>query len=224
MEDFLERWYPEQVRGDEQIRRLVQREYRWDGAGFAPRDSADLHALLQHHERTRLLTVTRRGPRGVEQVNRAIHARCLRDSRVELSPSFLPGEPVLMRHNDYQRGLFNGDRGIVVRVRSSETGDGRQRYRVVFPRGDGFALFRIESLRAHLELAYATTVHQSQGSEFECVALLLPESDLPLLSRELVYTAMTRARRSVVLIGDRSVLNAGIRRTIERFSGLADAL
>jgi exodeoxyribonuclease V alpha subunit len=74
------------------------------------------------------------------------------------------------------------------------------------------------------ETVYAMTVHKSQGSEFDHIALLLPEKDNPLLTRELIYTALTRARLTVSVWGSASVLTAAITRKIERKSGLRDAL
>jgi exodeoxyribonuclease V alpha subunit len=73
----------------------------------------------------------------------------------------------------------------------------------VFPRAGGLAAFPYDGLREDLRVAYATTVHKAQGAELDHVALVLPERDLPLLSRELVYTALTRARQSAVVVGAR---------------------
>jgi exodeoxyribonuclease V alpha subunit len=120
--------------------------------------------------------------------------------------------------NDYQRGLFNGDQGIVVRA---DEGLGHHHYRAVFRIGGRLVPFAIEALRDRLELAWALTVHKSQGSELDAVALVLPDNDLPLLTRELLYTGITRARTSVVLCGSRAALVAGGKRAALRHSGLA---
>jgi exodeoxyribonuclease V alpha subunit len=96
--------------------------------------------------------------------------------------------------------------------------------RVAFRRGAGLAVFSLASLRGALDLAYASTVHKAQGSELDHAALLLPDADLPLLSRELVYTAMTRARRSLVVVGPRAVLDGAVARPLARASGLRDRL
>ena len=93
--------------------------------------------------------------------------------------------------NDYQRGLFNGDQGMVVRA---DEGLGRHHYRAVFRIGGELRPFAIEALRDRLELAWALTVHKSQGSELDAIALILPHEDLPLVTRELLYTGVTRAR------------------------------
>jgi len=123
--------------------------------------------------------------------------------------------------NDYQRGLYNGDQGIIVRA---DEGTGHHRYRAVFRVGARLVPFAIEALRDRLELAWALTIHKSQGSELEAVALVLPEDDLPLVTRELIYTGITRARQSVVLCGSRVAITKGASRVALRHSGLADRM
>src|SRR5262245_64833085 len=88
------------------------------------------------------------------------------------------------------------------------------RLAAAFPRGSGIALFPFEGLRHDLQIAYASTVHKAQGAELEHAALILPERNLPLLSRELLYTALTRARRSVVVVGRAEVLARGAARPL----------
>ena len=94
----------------------------------------------------------------------------------------------------------------------------------VFPRGETFAAFHLDTLRSDLELSYATTVHKAQGSEYECVGLVLPETDLPLLTRELLYTALTRSRRSVVILGEKDLLRTAAASRIRRSSGIGEKL
>src|SRR5262249_1400432 len=121
-------------------------------------------------------------------------------------------------------GLFNGDQGLVLRVSEG----GADHPMVVFPRprsdGMGFAVFHLDSIRPAIELAYAMTIHKSQGSELDQVAIVLPDEDLPLLTRELLYPAITRAGKSVVVVGSREILEASVGRQIRRFSGVADHL
>jgi exodeoxyribonuclease V alpha subunit len=132
-----------------------------------------------------------------------------------------PGAPVLFERNDYERKLFNGDQGIAVRV---DVGDGQgARLTAIFPRDAGFAAFPVDTL-PDLVPAFAMTVHKAQGSELDHVALVLPETDMPLLTRELVYTAMTRARRSVLVTGSLDLLARAVSRGVERFSGVAERL
>jgi exodeoxyribonuclease V alpha subunit len=132
-----------------------------------------------------------------------------------------PGTPVIMIRNDYDRALFNGDQGVV--VRAARNGDAPSPV-VVFPRAGGLRAFPLAGLAADLRVAYATTVHKAQGAELDHVALVLPERDLPLLCRELVYTALTRARQSVVVVGRADLLALAVARPLERASGLAGRL
>ncbi len=177
----------------------------------------DVAELARYMESSRVLAVTRRLRRGTEALNRLFHRRAAAALGVPARSDFLPGEPVVVRENDHARGLFNGDCGLV-----AAAGQGAGGLRAVFSAQDGSRrVFPLAALRPRLELAYALTVHQSQGSEYDHVALVLPETDMPLATRELVYTALTRARRSIVLFGSAEVLRAAVARSAERFSGLS---
>ena len=133
-----------------------------------------------------------------------------------------PGTPVLVQRNDYERRLYNGDQGVVVRVDRGRD-DGAPEPMVAFTRAGGFDLWPADDL-PDLAPAFAMTVHKAQGSEFDHVALVLPDDDLPLLTRELVYTAVTRARRSVALAAKPDLLARAVSRTVERHSGIAERL
>jgi exodeoxyribonuclease V alpha subunit len=137
------------------------------------------------------------------------------------APLQTPGTPMVVGRNDYDRGLFNGDQGVVL---LADAGDG-PRPAVVFRRGDSFEALSREAVGdLSLEMAFAMTVHKAQGSEFDQVMLVLPETDIPLLTRELIYTAVTRARRSVLIVGDQDLLARAVSRRIERYSGIAERL
>ena len=187
-----------------------------DGTAFAA-------AWLDRHRRARLLTVTRVGFAGADRINellaRRAHDELAGAGAVELGP----GTPVMMSENDYDRGLMNGDQGIVLWVESEAPGHPPATF-VAFPRGAGLALYPFATLRGALAVSYATTVHKAQGSELDQAALILPEIDLPLLSRELVYTALTRARRSMVVVGRSALLQKAVARPLGRASGLAERL
>ncbi|MGB9380727.1 ATP-binding domain-containing protein, partial [Candidatus Binatus sp.] len=90
--------------------------------------------------------------------------------------------------------------------------------------GDNFVAFRFETLREFVELGYAMTVHKAQGSEFDSIAIILPEKPIAVLTRELIYTAVSRSGTSVVIVGNQATLNQAIATRVERFSGLADRL
>ena len=95
---------------------------------------------------------------------------------------------------------------------------------MAFARGEGVIVHLLDDLADNVALAFALTVHKAQGSEFQQVALVLPSVDGPLLSREIIYTAMTRARRSVIVVGDARLLAVGVARRLRRASGLAAKL
>lgn len=166
----------------------------------------------------RLLCAHRHGPHGastwVERIRTALSAR----TGVGVLPGevWLPGEPVMVLANDVRSGLVNGDTGVVV-------GRGGAR-RLVFARRDGTLLERPAETVGDVVAASAATVHKSQGSEYGTVVVLVPPADSPLATRELLYTALTRARRRVIVVGDERAVRAAVERPSVRMGGLADAL
>jgi exodeoxyribonuclease V alpha subunit len=225
-EALLERWWSERVVSLDDFARRAARVHRLRDGVFDDDDRAAIDALLAHHARARLLCATRvRGfATGAESLNDWMLARMrggVRPRRwrtVELAA----GAPVVFERNDYERRLFNGDQGLVVRV---DAGDerGSARLMAVFPRRDGYAAFPADAL-PDLAPAFAMTVHKAQGSEVDHAALVLPETDMPLLTRELVYTAITRARRSVLVAADADLLARAVSRSVERYCGIAERL
>jgi exodeoxyribonuclease V alpha subunit len=163
----------------------------------------------------RVLTPARRGPHGVESLNRLIE-RGLAERGHAVRAEWYAGRPVLVTANDYDVDLYNGDLGVAF------PGDDGA-LRVFFPSPSGLRSLAPGRLPPH-ETAWAMTVHKSQGSEFDSVALVLPERDSPLLARELVYTAVTRARRQVTVYGAPATLAAAVARRGERVSGLRGLL
>ncbi len=226
---LLDRWWRARIAVDPGLSQRYNRTYRLRAGEFDEDDRSALEELFLHHARSRLLCVTR--VRGFATSADAIDDRLLARLRGETpqAPSgrrageLCPGAPVSVQRNDYDRGLYNGDQGVVVRVAEGgvEAADGEAM--AVFPRASRFDVFPLDALN-DLGPAFATTVHKAQGSEFDHVAVVLPDTDLPLLTRELLYTALTRARRSVLLVGDPDLLARAVSRTIERFSGVAARL
>lgn len=213
---FLAAWEGLTPPSESADRAFGRREGRFDAESVARLD-----ALFAGLERARILCVTRGRRTGVVALNELAHARHLARGGRTRGPRLSSGEPVLVTRNDYERGLYNGDQGFVVLARE----EGRLRRIAVFRRGDGdFAAFPVETVEASLELAYAVTVHKAQGSEHERVAIVLPDEPVPLLTRELLYTAVTRAKKHVLLFGDEARLEEGVERRVERFSSLAEAL
>ena len=224
---FADHWIRARVRSLPGHDELVRRIYRMGddaAAPFAAADAAALGALVAHHQSLRVLAVTRgRSPAGAEALNLLLARRAaeLLGEVAAASGEPVPGTPVLMIRNDYDRGLFNGDQGVV--ARAARAGEAA-RLVAVFPRGPGLAVFPFDGLRDDLRVAYATTVHKAQGAELDHVALVLPERDLPLVCRELVYTALTRARQSAVVVGRAELLAVAAGRPLLRASGLGARL
>jgi exodeoxyribonuclease V alpha subunit len=203
---------------DPSYRGLYQREYLLTDRDFDQRSTQALRQLLALLGRRRVLTVTRGLDTGSVALSGFLHDLALGRATALGQPDLLPGEPVVMIENDHHRGLHNGDHGVVARVR---TVDGPQRYYVVFQQRGQLVPVPIDAIRSQIELAWAMTVHKSQGSEFDEVVLVLPEDDLPIATRELVYTAITRARRSAVVIATTSLLDSATARQTARSSGLS---
>ena len=167
--------------------------------------------------RFRVLCAVRDGARGVETINRLVSKHFRNALKHHLDPGehseWYPGRPVMVLRNDYVLKLFNGDIGIVMP-------DDSGALMVFFPEGDtGFRAVAPVRLPSH-ETAFAMTVHKSQGSEFDRVLVLLPEEHNPVLTRELVYTAVTRARLHVTLVSGAAVLEKAIQSATRRRSGL----
>jgi exodeoxyribonuclease V alpha subunit len=165
-----------------------------------------------------VLCALRRGPFGVETVNALLEGMLRETGLIEVAGRYHAGEPIIIVRNDYNVGLFNGDLGIV--LPDAITGELR-----VFFRGeeDEVLNFAPGRLPAH-EPAFALTVHKSQGSEFHDALVILPERDAPVLTRELLYTGITRVRETVEVWASEEILRQTIERKIARSSGLRDRL
>jgi exodeoxyribonuclease V alpha subunit len=224
-EAMLDRWWRTRVASLDDFAGRLARTFCLRDGELEPDDEAELRALFEHYGRARLLCATRvRGfATGAEAINDALLTRLRGGSRARRwrSVELAPGTPVLFERNDYERRLFNGDQGLVVRVDAGDAAGARPT--AVFPRRGRFVAFPVDAL-SDLVPAFAMTVHKAQGSEFDHVGLVLPEADMPLLTRELLYTAMTRARRSVALVGETDLLARAVSRAIERHSGVAERL
>jgi len=167
--------------------------------------------------RFRLLCAHRRGPGGV--ATWMGHVENWLRAEVEgfaTGTEWYVGRPLIVTENDYGLQLYNGDTGVVV-----ATGDGR--LVATFSRGDAIAEVSPTRLAA-VDSVYAMTVHKSQGSQFDVVAFLLPSADSRVLTRELLYTAVTRARERLILVGSEEPIRSAIERPITRASGLRRAL
>jgi exodeoxyribonuclease V alpha subunit len=221
IQTFVDEWYQARVKpGLETAARTFRLADVDDG--FDPRDASDAAAALDRQRQARLLTVTRTGFAGSDRINAELGRRAAADVGVGgATHELAAGTPVMITRNDYDRGLFNGDQGVVLSVAAA----GRPpSLAAVFARDGVLVPFPLSVLSSVLSVAYASTVHKAQGSELEHAALLLPDADLPLLSRELVYTAVTRVRRSITVVGQRALLAQAVARPLERASGLGDRI
>lgn len=190
-----------------------------------PRDgpawTAWAQQLLHAFDAFQLLCAVRKGPWGVEGLNLRITAALRKVRLIEGDEQWYEGRPVLMTRNDYGLGLMNGDIGIALKLPESDGGP--HVLRVAFPRNDGQGgvRFVLPSRLNDVETVYAMTVHKSQGSEFTHTTLILPDALNPVLTKELIYTGITRAKRWFSLVEPRGgVFEEAVRRKVKRLSGL----
>ena len=216
---FIDEWYEARIKPGLD---LAARTFTLTGDGFDPGDAREATAALDRQRQARLLTVTRTGFTGSDRINAEL------GRRAGATHELAAGTPVMITRNDYDRGLYNGDQGVVLSVSSSSSsssGAGRAPALAAVFRRDGVLVpFALPARAGVLSVAYASTVHKAQGSELEHAALLLPDADLPLLSRELVYTAVTRVRRSITVVGRRELLAHAVARPLERSSGQGERI
>ncbi|MFC1843738.1 exodeoxyribonuclease V subunit alpha [Thermodesulfobacteriota bacterium] len=176
----------------------------------------------------RILCGLRRGPFGMEKINWLL-ARSLAIANRPLSRAssnqlkqeshFSAGQPLMITRNDYNLQLYNGDVGIIMPDPGVKNG-----LRCFFRGEPGTVRDIALPLLPEHETVFAMTVHKSQGSEFARVLLILPDQDSPLLTRELLYTAITRAREKVEIWSSKEIFTAAVKRQVTRTSGLAEAL
>ncbi|ABV15245.1 TPA: exodeoxyribonuclease V subunit alpha [Citrobacter koseri] len=179
------------------------------------REGAEPGAIIQAFNEYQLLCALREGPFGVGGLNERIEQVMLQKRKIQRHPHsrWYEGRPVMIARNDSALGLFNGDIGIAL--------DRGQGLRVWFAMPDGSIKSVQPSRLPEHETTWAMTVHKSQGSEFDHAALILPSQRSPVVTRELVYTAVTRARRRLSLYADERVLSGAIATRTERRSGLS---
>jgi exodeoxyribonuclease V alpha subunit len=182
----------------------------------AAAEAGDADAALRALERHRLLCAHRDGPFGVTHWNRTVERWITEETDDPLWDTWYVGRPVLVTANDYGLGIYNGDVGVTVR------------------RPDGSLRVCIDSSRGRLEFApgrlgnvetlHAMTIHKAQGSQAAEVTVLLPTEDSRLLTRELFYTAITRAQDRVRVVGSEAAVRLALRRRARRATGLRQRL
>ena len=222
------------------------RRYMQKALALQDGSEEEIRQLFQCFNQFRLLCATRRGDRGVETLNHQLEQRLAaegspihgshdtrpslaggrssaipgsRDTRPSLAGAWYPGRPVMILANDYSLRLFNGDIGICLPDMAAPDSDAGS-FKVWFEHEDGslkgYQPYRLPAC----ETVFAMTIHKSQGSEFDEVLVVLPKADTPLLTRELIYTAVTRAKTKALIDSDQAIFRGAVNRTISRASGL----
>lgn len=196
----------------------VARHYSVYLEHLAAADSeAQIREALQAFNLTRMLCAHREGNFGVTGLNQRIERQLSKLGRLTPDGLWYHGRPVMIRENQHGLGLYNGDIGITHRGE-----DGL--LKVWFVMSDNSLQSFIPSRLPKCETAFAMTIHKSQGSEFHAPVLILPPNWSPVVSRELVYTGITRAREHLQLVAEPAVLNKAIASPTQRSSGLAEML
>ena len=177
-------------------------------------------AALRRLERRCLLSPVRKGPYGVEELNRSIESLLTQRYATQRQEGHYHGKPILITKNSYDLNLFNGDLGVILADPNQP-----DQLHAWFYSEDRSDVRRVSiPTLPTFESAYALTVHKSQGSEYQKVYLILPQEDAPILTRELLYTALSRSRNTVHIWANLPVLKSGVGRRTQRSSGIVDRL
>ncbi|MCW2782355.1 MAG: exodeoxyribonuclease subunit alpha [Marmoricola sp.] len=183
-------------------------------------EAGDRVAAVAALDAHRLLCAHRDGPYGVAWWNRQLERWLMESTGTDWLPQWYAGQPLIVNTNDYGLDLFNGDTGVVCRDPEAPTGLLALIANGADAEGKAFSLTRM----ADVSTAHAMTVHRSQGSQFEEVTVLLPEPDSRVLTRELFYTAVTRAKTRVRVVATEESVRAAVARRAQRATGLAQRL
>lgn len=179
--------------------------------------------IIERFNQYRILCAMRSGDYGVEGINQYVTQALANAKLIKPLQEFYLGRPIIIQSNDYNLGLFNGDIGLIL-----QDEDKPERLMAHFIKADGSLLKVLPARLPSHETCYAMTVHKSQGSEFSRVALVLPPSpslaQWQLLTKELVYTAITRAKVHFTCLGTQHVFERASSQATQRASGLADRL
>ncbi len=181
------------------------------GAGF--------DEICRSRARFQVLCANRQGKNSVADINYRVEQKLFRDRLIDLSGRWYSGRPVMVTQNNPALHLYNGDTGICMPDQ-----DQRGKLMVFFQRADGSVKKYLPGRITDCETVFAMTIHKSQGSEFDEVMIALPGEINPILTKELIYTAITRAKKKVRLVSDEAVFRAAVRQKITRITGLIDKL
>ncbi len=181
-------------------------------------EEEDIMQALKKINDIRFLCAVHEGRYGVKHYNRLIERFLKEQNLLRPSTTYYENQPIIISSNDYALGLFNGDIGI---IRKDEEGT----YKAWFEHIDGTLKQVLPGFISSFQTVFAMTIHKSQGSEFNAVALILPnDANLPSLTRELLYTGITRGKKEVIVFGKKAVIDACAERKVERASGLTERI
>lgn len=178
-----------------------------------------ISSLFQEFANYQILCAVRTGDYGVEVLNQALQAFFYKRGRMRNPLAWYPGKAIIITRNDASLGLFNGDIGICL-----PDAHEKERMRVWFELPDGSLKAYLPSRLSENEAVFVMTVHKSQGSEFKHVELVLPPYDSPVLTKELIYTGITRAKTFFSLWASPESMRSGVETRVARYSGLIDKL
>ena len=190
----------------ESIAGYAAKKYR-----FLSDESLRPREILEKLNNFKILCPSKEDFFGVDNINMAIETAL----GIKKTDTFYNGRPVMITKNDYANNLMNGDCGVILK-REGKT-------KAYFLQGNTLESFDISKLSA-FETVYAATIHKSQGSEYDSAVVILPEREMPMLTKELIYTAITRAKKKVTIAANKAVLEYALGNTAERNSGFKEAL
>lgn len=178
---------------------------------------AEIEAIHQARAGFQVLCANKQGKLGVTDINARVEQHLFRHRLIDLSGQWYAGRPVMITENNSVLHLYNGDTGICLPDR--EQGG---RLMVFFRRADGSVKKFLPGRIPQCETVYAMTIHKSQGSEFDDVVIVLPDRINPVLTKELLYTAITRAKSSVAIVAEEDVFKTAVRQKVSRDTGLIE--
>ena len=176
---------------------------------------AEFSDIYKAFNRFQALCATRLGKNSVSDINHAVELLLSNKKLIHLSGLWYCGRPIMITQNNAALQLYNGDIGICLRDKEQE-----DQLRVFFQRADGSIKKYLPARIPHCETVFAMTIHKSQGSEFEEVLIILPETISPVLTKELLYTAITRAKKTIKLVTNEAVFSSTVRQRVQRVTGL----
>jgi exodeoxyribonuclease V alpha subunit len=198
------------------LRRAIERFVPDLSQLFAYTDPEECLAI---QNRFRILCAHRHGITGAATVNDVTESILRQKGLIRSATDWYAGRPVIINQNDYQLKLFNGDVGVL-----GERDPTRGDLYAFFAKTDGEIRRIAPSRLPSHETVYAMTVHKSQGSEFDRILVILPDRPSPVLTRELLYTAVTRAKKKLTIFSSEAIIRTAIQTRIQRTSGLTNQL